>query len=110
MDEEDRAIRKANDKLRYLSQYKEFLRQANLRAIALSDYTTSMNNAKAAGKVEGIAEGKAEGKAEGIEETEKKAYAEKLESVKSFIEMGLTDGQISKAMKIPEKDVADLRN
>ena len=90
----DRAIRKANDKLKYLSQDKEFLRQANLRAIALSDYTTSMNNAKAAGKAEERAEAK----------------AEKLESVKRLIEMGLTDSQISKAMKIPEKDVADLRN
>ena len=28
MDEENRAIRKANDKLRYLSQDKEFLRRA----------------------------------------------------------------------------------
>ena len=50
-----------------------------------------------------------EGKAEGKAENEKKAYAEKLESISNLIEMGLTDSQISKAMKIPEKEVANLR-
>jgi hypothetical protein len=51
----DTAIHKANDKLNFLSQDKEFLHQANLRAIALSDYTTAINDAKEEGQVEGKA-------------------------------------------------------
>ena len=42
----DTAIKKAHNKLNFLSQDKEFLHQANLRAIALSDYTTAINDAK----------------------------------------------------------------
>ena len=50
-----------------------------------------------------------EGKAEGIAESEKKAYGEKIEAVKNFIKMGLSDSQISTAMKISEKEVSHLR-
>jgi Holliday junction resolvasome RuvABC DNA-binding subunit len=42
-------------------------------------------------------------------ETEKKAHEDKIESVKSLIEMGLSDSQISKAMKMTEKEVADIK-
>ena len=36
----------------YVSQDKEFLHRANLRDIALSDYTTAMNDAKDEGREE----------------------------------------------------------
>ena len=48
----DTAIKKTNERLNFLSQDKEFLHRANLRAIALSDYTTAMNDAKDEGKKE----------------------------------------------------------
>jgi predicted transposase/invertase (TIGR01784 family) len=60
----DAAIQKANDRLDFLSQDKEFLHQANLRAIALSDYTTAINEAKEEGQAEGIIKGKAEAQIE----------------------------------------------
>jgi predicted transposase/invertase (TIGR01784 family) len=61
------------------------------------------------GRAEGEIIGEAKGRAEGRAETEKKAYEEKLESVKNFIEMGLTTEQISRAMKISEKEIENLR-
>ena len=48
----DAAIQKTNDRLNFLSQDKEFLHRVNLRDIALSDYTTAMNDAKDEGREE----------------------------------------------------------
>jgi len=48
----DSAIQKANNRLNFLSQDKEFLHRANLRTIALSDFTTAMNDAKDEGRLE----------------------------------------------------------
>ena len=50
--EMDSAIRKAHDRLNFLSTDKEFLHQANLRDIAMSDYNTDINDAKDEVKLE----------------------------------------------------------
>ena len=71
--EMDRAIQKANNRLNFLSQDKEFLHQAHLREIALSDFTTAMNDAKNEGK----------------EEADKKAHADKLDTSLKLIKRGL---------------------
>jgi ribulose kinase len=74
-----------------LGEHKEFLHQANLRAIALSDYTTSMNNAREIGKTEGREEGRAE--------SERKAYDDKIGVAKSLL--GILDAEtIAKKFKI----------
>jgi predicted transposase/invertase (TIGR01784 family) len=41
----DSAIRKANERLNFVSQDKEFLRTYHLREMALSDWTTGVNTA-----------------------------------------------------------------
>ena len=61
-------------------------------------------------KARGKAEGKAEGREEAKKEYAQKNYEEKLESAKKLIEMGLTDDQISKAMKIKIAEVVGLRS
>jgi predicted transposase/invertase (TIGR01784 family) len=100
----DTAIQKAKDRLDFLLQDKEFLHQANLRAIALSDYTTAMNDAKE----EGIAEGKTEGREEGKEEAEKKAYEEKLEMVKEMLSDGESMLKIIKYSKFTEEEIKSI--
>lgn len=54
--EMDKTIKKANERLNFLAQDKDFLHQVHLREIALSDYTTVINDAKD----EGILKGKLE--------------------------------------------------
>ena len=85
--EMDAAIQKANSKLNFLSQDKEFLHQANLREIALSDYTTAMNDAAFDG-----------------EEKAKKQIA------KNLIEMGMSNEQISKGTGLTITEVINIRN
>ena len=41
----DNAISKANDRLNFVSQDKEFLRAYHMREMALSDWTTGINTA-----------------------------------------------------------------
>ena len=54
--EMDNAISKANDRLNFVSQDKEFLRAYHLREMALSDWTTGINTATE----KGIEKGKIE--------------------------------------------------
>ena len=56
----DTAINKANDKLNFVSQNKEFLRTYHLREMALSDWTTGINTATEKGFEKGIEKGKTE--------------------------------------------------
>lgn len=46
----DSAIKRANDKLTFLSTDKDFLHQVHLREIALSDFTSAINDAKDEGE------------------------------------------------------------
>ena len=56
----DSAIKAAEKKLNIINKDKEFLRYYRLRQMALSDYTSSMNYARAEGIQEGMQEGRAE--------------------------------------------------
>jgi predicted transposase/invertase (TIGR01784 family) len=53
--------------------------------------------------------GREEGAVEAKKKAEKKAHKEKIESVKNLIEVGLTDSQISKAMKIEISEIERIR-
>jgi len=48
----DPAINKANERLNFVSQDKEFLRNYHLREMAMSDWTTGVNTAFEKGKIE----------------------------------------------------------
>jgi len=64
----DSAINAADKRLNVVNKDKEFLRYYRLRQMALSDYTSSMNYARAEGIKEGIQEGIKEGIQQGIQE------------------------------------------
>jgi len=66
--------------------------------IIIQTVATSWDN----GVQEGIAIGRAE--------SEEKSAQEKAESIKSLIEMGLTDDQIAKAMRTDIEEIVNLRN
>jgi predicted transposase/invertase (TIGR01784 family) len=51
----DKAIAKAQDKIRFVAQDKEMLRAYQMREMALSDFTSGINNARREGKREGLA-------------------------------------------------------
>jgi predicted transposase/invertase (TIGR01784 family) len=56
----DPAIQAANERMVYVTGDKEAIRAYERRQMALSDYTSTINFARAEGKAEGRAEGKAE--------------------------------------------------
>ena len=56
----DAAINKANERLNFVSQDKEFLRQYHLREMALSDWTTGVNTAFEKGIEKGEIKSKSE--------------------------------------------------
>ena len=56
----DIAIKKANEKMAYLSSDKEALRMYQMRELALSDYVSGMNHARQEGITQGITQGKIE--------------------------------------------------
>ena len=60
----DKAIHKANEKLNFVSQDKDFLRTYHLREMALSDWTTGINTATERGIEQGIKQGIEKGKIE----------------------------------------------
>jgi predicted transposase/invertase (TIGR01784 family) len=64
----DTAIKKAHDKIMYVSQDKEALHAYRMREMAIYDYNNGIYAAKEEGKEEGRKEGKEEGRKEGKEE------------------------------------------
>lgn len=85
----DSAIRKANERLNYLSTDKDFLHQVHLREISLSDFNSAINNAKD----EGIIKGKLE---------------EKYEIAKSLLDV-LDVETIAKKTKLTVEEVEALK-
>ena len=59
------AISKTNERLNFVSQDKEFLRNYHLREMAMSDLTTAVNTAFEKGEIKGIAKGREKGREEG---------------------------------------------
>jgi len=86
----DTAIGKANERLNFVSQDKEFLRSYHLREMALSDWTTGINTA--------MEKGRAEGRAEGIEKS-------KMEVARNLQYMGLSKEQIQEATGIDPETI-----
>jgi predicted transposase/invertase (TIGR01784 family) len=56
----DTAIRKADERLAYVSSDKEALRAYQMREMALSDWTSGINHAREEGRLEGRLEGQRE--------------------------------------------------
>jgi predicted transposase/invertase (TIGR01784 family) len=53
----DNAINKANERLNFVTQDKDFLRNYHLREMAMSDWTTGVNTAFEKGEANGIIKG-----------------------------------------------------
>jgi predicted transposase/invertase (TIGR01784 family) len=64
----DTAIQKAEEKMACVSSDKEALRAYQMREMALSDWTSGLNNARREGIQEGIEKGIKKGRREGIRE------------------------------------------
>jgi len=93
----DAAIQKANEKMVFLANDKEILRQYNLREMAQIDYNSGMAKAKKEGMAEGRAEGKAEGKAES-----------KIEIARTAMNMGIDIDMIIKLTGLTREVVEGL--
>jgi flagellar biosynthesis/type III secretory pathway protein FliH len=64
----DGAIRKAQERMEFVTRDREALREYHLREMALSDWNSSVNDARREGRAEGHREGKTEGRKEGAKE------------------------------------------
>jgi predicted transposase/invertase (TIGR01784 family) len=60
----DVAIQKAQERLAFVANDKEALREYHMREMALSDWTSGVNHARREGKAEGRTEGRQEGQKE----------------------------------------------
>jgi predicted transposase/invertase (TIGR01784 family) len=85
----DTAIQKAEEKMTFVSGDKEALHAYHMREMALSDWTSGINNAKREGRREGILEGK-------------KAVARNLKAI------GFPIDQIVKGTGLTEQEILDL--
>jgi predicted transposase/invertase (TIGR01784 family) len=94
----DTTIQKAANKINHVTRDKEFLRQYNLREMAMSDYTTGINTAMEKGIEKGRAEGIEKGRVEGEARGEAKGEAKnKLETAQKLL-----------LKKMPVKDIAEV--
>ncbi|WP_232616816.1 Rpn family recombination-promoting nuclease/putative transposase [Treponema primitia] len=85
----DTVIQKAENKMDFVSQDKEALRAYQMRAMAMSDWTSGINKAKR--------EGKAEGKREG-----------KVEIARNMKAMGMTSAQITTATGLTLEEIEGI--
>jgi predicted transposase/invertase (TIGR01784 family) len=98
----DTAIQKAEARIAFALKDKEALRAYQMRAMAMSDWTSAINQAKREGKKEGEAEGKAEGRAEGKREGEKQKALEIARRMKA---LGMTAAQITAATGLTPEEI-----
>jgi len=82
----DSAISKANERLNFVSQDKDFLRTYHLREMALSDWTTGINTATEKGKIEG-----------------------KIEVAKNLLQMKISKEQIKEATGLDLETIQSLQ-
>jgi predicted transposase/invertase (TIGR01784 family) len=91
----DTAIRKAEEKMAYVSGDKEALRAYQMREMALSDWTSGLNHARE----EGIQEGMQKGKREGIQEGMQKGIQEGKRE-------GMQEGMRKVALKMKKRGIS----
>jgi predicted transposase/invertase (TIGR01784 family) len=109
----DRAIQKAEAKVKHISHDKESLRAYEMRQMALSDFNTAVNSARREGIQEGLKEGireglkagEKEGIKKGLREGEGKKAAEIARNLKAA---GAPAGQIAQVTGLSETQIRDL--
>jgi predicted transposase YdaD len=80
-----------------VSKDKEALRAYQMRQMALSDWTSAVNNARREGKKEGMEAGMKKGKREGIEEGKKKGMEAGVKEVaRKALAKGFTVEDVSR--------------
>jgi predicted transposase/invertase (TIGR01784 family) len=105
----DNAIQMANERMAYLISNEDALRAYEIRAKALSDWTSAYNFATetgyadglAKGMVDGITEGRIEGRVEGLEE-------KAIEIARNLKKMGLSVSQIAEGTGLSSEAIKNL--
>ena len=114
----DAAINKANERLNFVSQDKEFLRSYHLREMAMSDITTSINTATEIGIERGIEigieKGMEKGMEKGIEKGMEKGIVKgmeegKMEVAKNLLSIGDSIEKITKVTGLTREEVESLK-
>ena len=90
----DTAINRANERLNFVSQDKEFLRNYHLREMAMSDLTTAVNTGFERGFEKGVEKGIERGIEKGLERGVEKRN---IEIAKNLLRINLTIEQIHEA-------------
>jgi hypothetical protein len=101
----DTAIKKAYEKIEYVSMDKELWHAYRMREMALSDYTSGMNAAEKRGIAIGKEKGIAIGKERGIARGEQKSKAIFIMNLKLN---GVPIEQISKYVSLAEEEVVKI--
>jgi len=104
----DGAIRKANERLEFVTKDKDFLRNYHLREMAMSDITSGIDTALEKGRNEGRIEGRIEGRNEGRIEGRNEGRIEGLnnglvrgrDEVLELLDKGWTLEEIKRKFKI----------
>jgi predicted transposase/invertase (TIGR01784 family) len=89
----DSGIRKAEEKMEYVTRDKEALRAYQMREMALSDWTSGLNHARKEGIQEGMQEGIQKGR---------------LEIARNLKKIGVPVGQIAQGTGLSVEDIAKL--
>jgi predicted transposase/invertase (TIGR01784 family) len=105
----DKAIRAAEARAAYISKDKEALRAYDMRQMALSDWTSGINQARREGMEAGIKTGIKEGRKEGMEAGRKSGEEQKaLEIARNLKAIGMPPEQIVRITGLTEKQIPDL--
>jgi predicted transposase/invertase (TIGR01784 family) len=97
----DAAIQKAEEKMAYVTSDKEALRAYQMREMALSDWTSGLNNARREGIEEGMQKGMQKGMQEGRLEGQREIAAK-------MKKRGIPVGQIAEDTGLSVEDIAEL--
>jgi predicted transposase/invertase (TIGR01784 family) len=103
--EMDTAIKKAHEKIIFVTSDKNLLHAYRMREMALSDYTSGMNAAKQKGRVEGIVIGEKRGREEGIAIGEQKSKAIFLMNLKLN---GVSIEEMAKYVSLTKEEVIKI--
>ena len=105
----DHNIRIAWERLQYLSANEKVRAEYDARNDAILDELSRLNSALEEGIAKGEARGEARGIEKGREEERAKAYQEKIESAKRFLEMGFSIEQVAQGTGLSLSEVQALQ-